>query len=140
MESYLNKTLFVFQIQIPLAPFLPSHSMPELPSNPPPSVRFELLNTAVNFLSDPAVAASPLSRRLAFLEQKGLTPQEIELALARTQRPRELISEQTQIQAEKPFNWRGLAIGSGAVLATALLIHQNLDVFKVFPRLFWQLC
>ena len=118
--------------------------MPELPSTPPPTVRQDLITTAVAFLSDPAVAASPLSRRLAFLEQKGLTPQEIELAVARVQgampasttTPTSTSATMTtnsnaQMQSERPFNWRGLAVGSGAALATAFLIHQNIDMLKV---------
>ena len=115
--------------------------MPELPANPAPSIRVDLVSTAVNFLSDPAVAASPLSRRLAFLEQKGLTAGEIELALARAQgQGQPAVAEaakgkETMMQVQsRPFNWRGLVIGGGAAVATALLIHQNLDMLKVSLR------
>lgn len=41
----------------------------------------DLIKTAVNFLKDSQVQSASLSKRLAFLEKKGLTAQEIELAL-----------------------------------------------------------
>ncbi|KNF03886.1 hypothetical protein PSTG_02973 [Puccinia striiformis f. sp. tritici PST-78] len=45
--------------------------------------RDPLISSAVGFLQDPAVASSPLAKRIAFLESKGLTPSEIEEALRR---------------------------------------------------------
>ncbi|KDE05940.1 hypothetical protein MVLG_03752 [Microbotryum lychnidis-dioicae p1A1 Lamole] len=44
--------------------------------------RTALISSAVNFLRDPTTASSPLAQRIGFLESKGLTSQEIELALA----------------------------------------------------------
>ncbi|SCZ94760.1 BZ3500_MvSof-1268-A1-R1_Chr12-1g03640 [Microbotryum saponariae] len=44
--------------------------------------RTALISSAVNFLRDPTTASSPLAQRIAFLESKGLTSQEIEMALA----------------------------------------------------------
>ena len=44
--------------------------------------RGALLSSAVSFLRDPSTASSPLAQRIAFLESKGLTPPEIEQALA----------------------------------------------------------
>ncbi|SCV72929.1 BQ2448_6854 [Microbotryum intermedium] len=44
--------------------------------------RTALISSAVNFLRDPTTASSPLAQRIGFLESKGLTPQEIEVALA----------------------------------------------------------
>ena len=56
--------------------------------NPPPlpapltkPTRPDLIETAVKFLQDPQVKSAPLSKRLAFLESKGLTADEINLAL-----------------------------------------------------------
>lgn len=46
-------------------------------------VREEVLASAVRFLQDPKVQASPLARRIAFLESKGLTAEEIEQAMQR---------------------------------------------------------
>ncbi|KAK4053582.1 peroxisomal membrane protein pex14 [Microbotryomycetes sp. JL221] len=43
--------------------------------------RQQLITNAVTFLRDPSAQASPLAQRVSFLESKGLTPQEIELAL-----------------------------------------------------------
>jgi len=53
--------------------------MGEIPSN-----RDSLISSAVGFLQDPTVASSPLAKRIAFLESKGLTSSEIEEALRRT--------------------------------------------------------
>lgn len=44
-------------------------------------IRHDLIETAVKFLKDPQVQSASLSKRLAFLEKKGLTAEEIELAL-----------------------------------------------------------
>eukprot|EP00613_Pedinella_sp_CCMP2098_P039816 CAMPEP_0171791320 /NCGR_PEP_ID=MMETSP0991-20121206/66252_1 /TAXON_ID=483369 /ORGANISM="non described non described, Strain CCMP2098" /LENGTH=114 /DNA_ID=CAMNT_0012401093 /DNA_START=50 /DNA_END=390 /DNA_ORIENTATION=+ len=65
--------------------------MEELPSveaapTSPTSVEYKPLRqdqvaSGVTFLSHPNVKSTPLSQRLAFLEQKGLTPTEIEAAL-----------------------------------------------------------
>ncbi|EER35802.1 hypothetical protein CTRG_00541 [Candida tropicalis MYA-3404] len=43
----------------------------------------ELINSAVTFLKDPQVASSPLTKKVEFLESKGLNQQEIEEALKR---------------------------------------------------------
>ncbi|CAG8499454.1 2708_t:CDS:2 [Acaulospora colombiana] len=45
------------------------------------SVRQDLVKSAVNFLKDPQVQNSPLQKRVAFLESKGLTTNEIEEAI-----------------------------------------------------------
>lgn len=49
----------------------------------PPDLREGLIQSAVKFLSDPKVQESPLNKRLAFLESKGLTQNEIDEALRR---------------------------------------------------------
>ena len=64
-----------------------SNSLPLAnPILPPPlkTIRFELLSSAINFLKDPQVQSAPLSKRLAFLEGKGLTSEEIDLAIIRS--------------------------------------------------------
>ncbi|KAJ3014992.1 peroxisomal membrane protein pex14 [Thoreauomyces humboldtii] len=48
-----------------------------------PPVREDIIQSAVRFLSDPKVQESPLAKRIAFLEKKGLSPAEVEVALAR---------------------------------------------------------
>ncbi|GMM30038.1 Pex14 protein [Martiniozyma asiatica (nom. inval.)] len=44
--------------------------------------RQELIDSALQFLADPQVSNQPLSSKLSFLESKGLTPEEIQVALA----------------------------------------------------------
>ncbi|KKA21059.1 Peroxisomal membrane anchor protein (Pex14) [Rasamsonia emersonii CBS 393.64] len=45
--------------------------------------REELVSSAVTFLQDPSVSSAPLEKRIAFLQSKNLTQEEIDLALAR---------------------------------------------------------
>jgi Pex14 N-terminal domain len=49
--------------------------------------RPELVNNAVAFLRDPSVAESPLAKRIAFLENKGLNQSEIDKALRLASQP-----------------------------------------------------
>lgn len=46
-------------------------------------VREDLVASAVSFLQDPSVAASALDKRIAFLQSKNLSQEEIDVALAR---------------------------------------------------------
>lgn len=46
-------------------------------------VREDLISSAVSFLQDPSVASAPLEKRIAFLQSKNLTQEEIDLSLAR---------------------------------------------------------
>jgi len=50
-------------------------------------IREDLVSSALTFLSDPKVHASPLAKRLAFLESKGLTQEEITEVLNRLNNP-----------------------------------------------------
>jgi peroxin-14 len=47
------------------------------------AIREDLVSSAQTFLSDPKVQASPLTKRLSFLESKGLTQEEITEVLNR---------------------------------------------------------
>ncbi|KAF3917863.1 hypothetical protein ABW20_dc0106914 [Dactylellina cionopaga] len=47
-------------------------------------MREDLIQGAINFLQDPSVATAPLDKRIAFLQSKNLTPDEIAAALQRT--------------------------------------------------------
>lgn len=58
---------------------LPSPEVPELLN-----LRSGLIETAVDFLKDDQVKSAPLSKKIAFLESKGLTQQEIDLALIKS--------------------------------------------------------
>ncbi|KAF2107851.1 peroxisomal membrane anchor protein conserved region-domain-containing protein [Lophiotrema nucula] len=46
-------------------------------------VREDLIQSAVSFLHDPSVASAPLEKRIAFLQSKNLTQEEIDASLAR---------------------------------------------------------
>ncbi|PYH43327.1 uncharacterized protein BP01DRAFT_417306 [Aspergillus saccharolyticus JOP 1030-1] len=46
-------------------------------------VREELISSAVSLLQDPSVASSPIEKRVAFLQSKNLTREEIDVALSR---------------------------------------------------------
>ncbi|KDN39243.1 hypothetical protein K437DRAFT_239619 [Tilletiaria anomala UBC 951] len=46
------------------------------------SLRPEAISSAVAFLTDPKVSNAPLSQRVSFLESKGLSPSEIDAAMA----------------------------------------------------------
>ncbi|KAH8423881.1 putative peroxisomal membrane anchor protein (Pex14) [Aspergillus melleus] len=45
--------------------------------------REELISSAVTFLQDPAVASSPVEKKVAFLQSKNLTKEEVDIALSR---------------------------------------------------------
>ncbi|KAK1755710.1 peroxisomal membrane protein PER10 [Echria macrotheca] len=47
------------------------------------TIREDLVASAAKFLQDPSVAASPIEKRIAFLQAKNLTPEEINATLAR---------------------------------------------------------
>ncbi|KZM21956.1 peroxisomal membrane protein pex14 [Ascochyta rabiei] len=46
-------------------------------------VREDLITSAVSFLQDPSVASAPLEKRIAFLQSKNLTQEEVDVSLAR---------------------------------------------------------
>ncbi|KAK8194825.1 peroxisomal membrane anchor protein conserved region-domain-containing protein [Phyllosticta capitalensis] len=46
-------------------------------------VREDLISSAVTFLQDPSVASAPVEKRIAFLQSKNLTQEEIDASLAR---------------------------------------------------------
>lgn len=53
------------------------------PKKSAPQLREDLVNSSVNFLNHPKVKPSPLSQKMAFLQKKGLTQEEIQEALNR---------------------------------------------------------
>ncbi|CCE93612.1 Pex14p TDEL_0G02450 [Torulaspora delbrueckii] len=50
--------------------------------------RRQLFDSAVSFLSDDSVKNAPLTKKIEFLQSKGLTQEEVELALKEAQNPR----------------------------------------------------
>ncbi|CAR25550.1 hypothetical protein ZYGR_0A01150 [Zygosaccharomyces rouxii] len=55
--------------------------------------RKPLFDSAVSFLSDPSVKDAPLTKKIEFLQSKGLTQQEVELALKKSQQDHEMLSQ-----------------------------------------------
>jgi len=91
--------------------------------------RTELIQSAVNFLRDPSIAASPLAKRIAFLEAKGLTPSEIEESIRLSNSPNQYDGRLPMYGSQQAFqqgkDWRDwfimIVIGSGVgYLVTAL--------------------
>ncbi|CAE6523996.1 unnamed protein product [Rhizoctonia solani] len=75
------------------------------------SDKSELVKNAVEFLSDPKIQAAPLTKRISFLESKGLTTAEIEDAISQsassstTSRPSSVYSApQSQFAFQSPPN------------------------------------
>lgn len=66
---------------------------------PADSPREELISTAVKFLLNPKVQQSPLSQRRAFLTKKGLTNEEIDIAVERSGVPAD---KPTQVYPPQP--------------------------------------
>ncbi|KAF9069112.1 peroxisomal membrane anchor protein conserved region-domain-containing protein [Rhodocollybia butyracea] len=94
------------------------------------SDREELIRNAVAFLSDPKSQASPLTQRIQFLEAKGLTPPEIDLAI------RQAANQSTPAIPGYPFvpypaqqwDWRDYfitAVVSGTVLYGAVSLFKK---------------
>ncbi|KAE9963456.1 hypothetical protein EG328_011377 [Venturia inaequalis] len=50
-------------------------------------VREELITSAISFLQDPSVAQAPIDKKIAFLQAKNLTQEEIDVSLARVGQP-----------------------------------------------------
>lgn len=47
------------------------------------AIRESLIESAISFLRDPSVASAPIEKRIAFLQSKNLTQEEVDVALAR---------------------------------------------------------
>lgn len=85
--------------------------------------RSDMVQSAVSFLADPKVQSSPVSQRITFLESKGLTPQEIDAALAQAPRGVAPPAAYPMVPAYPPWHqpqrdWRDwfiMAVVSGTV-------------------------
>ncbi|KAJ2784291.1 peroxisomal membrane protein pex14 [Coemansia interrupta] len=62
-----------------------------------PSLRQDIIESAVRFLSDPNVQSSTLAKKISFLETKGLTNPEIEDALARAKSQNSSLAQTTSV-------------------------------------------
>lgn len=70
--------------------------------------REELVMSAVNFLRDPSVAASPVEKRVEFLKSKNLTQEEIDVSLARAaEDPSQAAQPQASYNYGPPSPFRG---------------------------------
>ncbi|KAJ7293654.1 hypothetical protein C8J57DRAFT_1429415 [Mycena rebaudengoi] len=98
--------------------------------------RTELIRNAVVFLNDPNTRASPLAQRIQFLEAKGLTPSEIDLAVR--QAAQGSASSYTPSYAQSPYpvlgplpyrwDWRDYfitAVVSGTVTYGAVALFKK---------------
>lgn len=61
-----------------------------------------ILTSAV--LQDPSVAASPLDKRIAFLQSKNLTQEEVDLALARAGEDHNIVPSASQNQSSYGYS------------------------------------
>jgi peroxin-14 len=106
------------------------------------STRQDLVRSAVNFLRDPKVQASPLQKRVAFLESKGLTSEEIEAALREAKEgvssspPPSLPAGQQPMLVQQPptvprLDWRDYFVaavligGIGFAIATVVKVDSG---------------
>lgn len=92
------------------------------PLNP---IRADLLSSAIQFLTDGAVNTAPLSTKIAFLEGKGLSKEEIELALLKADNSGSLNTIQ------QGYSIKGFLITSALILGTGSLILSNYTTIKV---------
>ncbi|KAH7380187.1 peroxisomal membrane anchor protein conserved region-domain-containing protein [Pyrenochaeta sp. MPI-SDFR-AT-0127] len=68
-------------------------------------VREDLITSAVSFLQDPSVAGAPLEKRIAFLQSKNLTQEEVDLSLARAAEDPSLPSSPPSQSSTPPPNY-----------------------------------
>lgn len=65
-------------------------------------IREDLIGSAVTFLQDPSVANAPLEKRIAFLQSKNLTQEEIDASLSRA----ENAAPQATAQHSSPYGYQ----------------------------------
>ncbi|KAF3937941.1 hypothetical protein ABW19_dt0201243 [Dactylella cylindrospora] len=76
-------------------------------------MREDLIQGAINFLQDPSVATAPLDKRIAFLQSKNLTGEEISAALQRTGVDPSLIPNFAASAGFAPIPQRPAGFGTG---------------------------
>ncbi|ORY52726.1 peroxisomal membrane anchor protein conserved region-domain-containing protein [Leucosporidium creatinivorum] len=105
------------------------------------SARAPLIASAVTFLRDPSTASSPLAQRIGFLESKGLTPAEIEQALAQANSSAGPVGSYggphgMRMQREYERDWRDwfiMAVVGGTVGYVAVKLAQKFIVPHLQP-------
>ncbi|RKO99973.1 hypothetical protein CXG81DRAFT_27291 [Caulochytrium protostelioides] len=91
------------------------------PSNSTSAVRDEIVTSAVQFLQDPKTQSAAMSKKLAFLESKGLTQAEIDAAVAEHTRlsPAATTSSGAQRDAASATSYYGARSGTDAAGSAA---------------------
>ncbi|KAF8350000.1 hypothetical protein F5887DRAFT_943264 [Amanita rubescens] len=104
--------------------------------------RQELLRNAVAFLVDPKTQASPVSQRVQFLEAKGLSPQEIDLAFRQAATAHPYQAQHGPAQGSSLYNlaspptrwdWRDYfitAVISGTVAYGAISLFKTATAYE----------
>jgi anthranilate phosphoribosyltransferase len=70
------------------------------------------LESAISFLQDPKVSGSPLTQQIAFLESKGLSPTEIQQALASVNGS----SPPHPVSAHKPYGFTDYTLAAATIV------------------------
>jgi peroxin-14 len=77
--------------------------------------RKEIIANAVRFLSDPKVQEAPLEKRISFLESKGLTRAEIDLALSQVTTTAPTLPpkppQTSQVILQQKTTWKEITLG-----------------------------
>ncbi|KAI8888969.1 hypothetical protein K501DRAFT_172123 [Backusella circina FSU 941] len=66
-------------------------------------MREDLINSALSFLSDPKVQDAPLTKKVSFLESKGMTSEEIKEAMARSNGKSSASAQTTTAMSHQPM-------------------------------------
>ncbi|ESK87876.1 peroxisomal membrane anchor protein [Moniliophthora roreri MCA 2997] len=101
------------------------------------SDREELIRNAVSFLLDPKTQASPLTQRIQFLEAKGLTPPEIDLAVRQasvnqtvpTNTYQASYSSHSYPHPSQRWDWRDYFIGA---VVSGTVVYGAVSLFKKY--------
>ena len=96
-------------------------------------MRQDLIASAVKFLQDPKVQEAPLAKRISFLESKGLSPEEIKVALATSSGappvpPPNYPTAVISTVANEPWGWKDYTIGMVGLLGTGYGLFQLFQV------------
>ena len=97
---------------------------------------------AVQFLKDESVASAPLAKKVAFLESKGLSQEEIESALAQSKTNENTLkaveNQQNsflayperpfQQQMQQPYGWKEFALTSMSIIGVSYLAYDIIQV------------
>eukprot|EP00039_Didymoeca_costata_P011091 m.152849 g.152849 ORF g.152849 m.152849 type:complete len:292 (+) comp15058_c0_seq2:31-906(+) len=105
------------------------------------TIRQNMVDTATNFLKNPQVVGSPMAKKIAFLEGKGLTSAEIDAAIkqagvAATDSVATATVGGAQLQVgpppRAPWGWKEYFIGATVAVGGAVLVKDY-----VIPMITW---